>query len=217
VSDVLRRADELLEMGQTVLNTRYRSGGAPYSLDYVKSAAMAGFRSACLSFIERVYGSTHPHFMEFLKTTQGDDLSSVEEGVEILPSSFGRHRALCAGDRVSGSRDDRTGVESCGRRKALRLVESHEEWNAERRPAERGRGRGAEDPDRQALAVLLRLKGGTDPPGAQFSLEARAAERGNRGLPFSSFAAYLSLSASAGGYVLRRAEGLGRVEVSHHG
>jgi len=83
VADLLKRVDELLEHGQTVLKTGFATGGQ-YNVNYVKSPAMAGFRSACLSFIDRVYGDSHPHFKQFIKKTEHNYRSDAEEGIEIL-------------------------------------------------------------------------------------------------------------------------------------
>jgi len=45
---------------------------------------MKGFRSASLSFMERVYGEKHPHFKEFFKTADGSYPEDVERGLGIL-------------------------------------------------------------------------------------------------------------------------------------
>jgi hypothetical protein len=83
VADLVRRVDELLEHGQSVMKTGYSTGGQ-YNIDYVKEPAMAGFRSASLSFIERVYGDGHPHFEQFTKQTGDHYKSTAEKGIEIL-------------------------------------------------------------------------------------------------------------------------------------
>jgi hypothetical protein len=83
VADLLKRLDQLLEHGQAVLKTGYSTGGQ-YNVNYVKSPEMAGFRSASLSFIERVFGDGHPHFNQFLRKTEHEYRSDAEEGIEIL-------------------------------------------------------------------------------------------------------------------------------------
>src|SRR5258706_8784756 len=83
VADLLKRLDQLLEHGQAVLKTGYSTGGQ-YNVDYVKAPAMAGFRSACLSFIERVYEAAHPHFKQFTDQTENHYRSNAEQGIEIL-------------------------------------------------------------------------------------------------------------------------------------
>lgn len=62
VTDLVKRVDELVELGNAVLLTQ--SSGGEFNDPRVKSAPMAGFRSAALSFIDRVYESKHPHFFK---------------------------------------------------------------------------------------------------------------------------------------------------------
>ena len=64
VKDLVKRVDELLEMGQQTKSTQYHS---QYGGDWVDIGSMTGFRSTTLSFIDRVYGKEHPHFEEFKK------------------------------------------------------------------------------------------------------------------------------------------------------
>jgi hypothetical protein len=45
---------------------------------------MAGFRTACLSFIDRLYGSEHPHFKQFTDKTEHNYVSNSEQGIAIL-------------------------------------------------------------------------------------------------------------------------------------
>ena len=80
--DLIKRIDELIEMGNQVLHTRHRYeyiGG-----EYVDSGAIKGFRAASLSFIERIYSEKHPHFMEFFGNTKGCGIEDVEKGLAIL-------------------------------------------------------------------------------------------------------------------------------------
>lgn len=83
ITDLITRVDELLDHGRKVLSTKYSTGGS-YSTDNVKPAPMAGFRSAALSFIDRVYGSSHPHFNEFTKQTAHSHAGDAERGIAIL-------------------------------------------------------------------------------------------------------------------------------------
>jgi hypothetical protein len=83
VADLLKRLDQILEHGQLVLKTAYSTGGQ-YNINFVKSPEMAGFRSASLSFIARVFGEGHPHFKQFLQKTNNDFRNDAEEGIEIL-------------------------------------------------------------------------------------------------------------------------------------
>lgn len=83
ISDLVIRADELLALGDQALATRYSTSGE-FNINYVKESNMAGFKSAVLSFIDRVFGSNHPHFKEFDKQTQNHFLSDAERGIAIL-------------------------------------------------------------------------------------------------------------------------------------
>lgn len=83
ISDLIRRVDELIKMGATVQATRY-SEGQSYPVFYVKDAAMAGFRTACLSFIERVYGKDQIHFSQFREQTGDCFYSHSERAIAIL-------------------------------------------------------------------------------------------------------------------------------------
>jgi hypothetical protein len=80
--DIVKRIDELIEMGNQVLGTRHHLDGIPG--EYVNSGTIKGFRAASLSFIERVYGEKHPHFTEFFGNTRGYGPADVEKGLAIL-------------------------------------------------------------------------------------------------------------------------------------
>lgn len=83
INDLVGRVDQLLMLGRNVLSTKWSTGGQ-YNQEYVQPAPMAGFRSAVLSFIDRVYGSSHPHFNEFTKQAGGSHAGDAERGVAIL-------------------------------------------------------------------------------------------------------------------------------------
>lgn len=80
LSDLVIRVDELIQMGQSTLATRH-DGGFGESLD---SGAIKGFRAASLSFIERVYKSSHPLYKEFDTNTDDYYPSNAENGIAIL-------------------------------------------------------------------------------------------------------------------------------------
>jgi hypothetical protein len=102
---LLQRVDELIEIGNAVLRTRHRnsnSGGGDdldcfdqpkqYRVsgpEWVDGGKMTEFRTASLSFVERVYGEEHPHFREFFKTADGGDPEAVERGLGILKAIRG--------------------------------------------------------------------------------------------------------------------------------
>jgi hypothetical protein len=88
---LLKRVDELLQQGKAVLASRQRSA---HSGEYVDSGKIKGFRSAAMSFIERLYGSAHSHYREFDKEVCGYRPSDAEIGMAILESAH----AEIAGD-----------------------------------------------------------------------------------------------------------------------
>lgn len=81
VDDLVKRVDQLITMGQEVLATRRHMdwGG-----DFIDSGLMGGFRSASLSFIERIYGSNHPHFSEVKEGAEGSRPSDAEKCIAVL-------------------------------------------------------------------------------------------------------------------------------------
>ena len=79
-SDILTRADQLILLGEQVVATRRRS---EYS-DAVESGPMKAFRVAVLSFVDRVYGRTHPHFSEFQECTDNSYFQNAENGLAII-------------------------------------------------------------------------------------------------------------------------------------
>jgi len=83
-ADLVKRVDELIEMSRLVLATQHSEYANPYTIHRVKTAPMAGFRSACLSFIDRVYGAKHPHFIEFTQEAKSDYVNDAERGAAIL-------------------------------------------------------------------------------------------------------------------------------------
>jgi len=79
--DLVKRIDELLEMGQKALSTSHQSSTGR---DYIDSGPIKGFRTASLSFINIVYGNEHPHFQEFSQNTKGYHPSDAKKGISIL-------------------------------------------------------------------------------------------------------------------------------------
>jgi hypothetical protein len=78
---LLQRVDELIEMGNAVLATRYQ--GASH-MEYVNGGMIKEFRASGLSFIEKIYGEKHSHFQEFVGLTDGYGPENVELGLGIL-------------------------------------------------------------------------------------------------------------------------------------
>jgi len=65
--DLLKRVDQLIEIGYKVLSTKKESDSS--GIAWLDSAPMTGFRAAGLSFINYAYGNQHPYYEE-LKATQ---------------------------------------------------------------------------------------------------------------------------------------------------
>ena len=80
LDDLLTRVDELIEQGGQVLATRHKVGSVGEFVDF---GPTQGFRSAGLSFIERVYSSTHPHYLGFEKCAITSP-TRIEGGIEVL-------------------------------------------------------------------------------------------------------------------------------------
>ena len=83
LTELLRRADELIAMGKEVQTTKY-SEGERFSVQHVGDAPMTGLRTACLSFIERVYGKDHTHYAQFTVKTDSYFFSDSERALAIL-------------------------------------------------------------------------------------------------------------------------------------
>lgn len=84
LSDLVTRIDEIIALGEQVLATRYAQVAHGQNFNYVKPAPMAGFRTAALSFIDRVYGASHPHFSQFEDRTKASYAGDAERGLAIL-------------------------------------------------------------------------------------------------------------------------------------
>lgn len=84
LDDVVKRVDQLIQQGKSVLNTITTSDDG--SMQWVDSGSIKGFRSAALSFIERVYGKNHSHYEEFHRNVAGTEPHHAEIGIAILQS-----------------------------------------------------------------------------------------------------------------------------------
>ncbi len=84
IADLVTRVDELLALGANVLATRRSTGGERFRTEYVDSAAMTGFRSASLSFVDRVYGASSPHFQQITEKADSNGVSNCEAAISIL-------------------------------------------------------------------------------------------------------------------------------------
>ena len=81
IQDLVKRIDELIIMGNDVLETGQSD---EEGFIYVNRGAIKSFRSSGLSFIERVYQNQHPHYIEFELNTNGFYSDDVDTGISIL-------------------------------------------------------------------------------------------------------------------------------------
>ncbi|MBI5795339.1 MAG: hypothetical protein HZA47_03375 [Planctomycetes bacterium] len=81
LDDIIKRIEQLIEMGKKVLATCKKEE------DYVDWGQQKGFRSAGLSFLERTFGLDHPYVKEFDTYTDNQYMSSIEAGLGILEAA----------------------------------------------------------------------------------------------------------------------------------
>jgi hypothetical protein len=78
---LIQRIEQLITQGQQVLETK-RSN--PSFGDFVDTGKMKGFRSALLSFIERLYGKSHTFYTEAAVALKDTHPSNADAGISIL-------------------------------------------------------------------------------------------------------------------------------------
>jgi hypothetical protein len=78
--DFIKRADELIQLGQAVLKTQYDSAG----WTWVDATQYQTFRTASLSFFLNSYSKEHPYYAEFYKCVVNSRPDDVEAGLGIL-------------------------------------------------------------------------------------------------------------------------------------
>lgn len=83
LDDLIKRVEQLIEMGKKVLTTRHTTE----FMEYVDWGQQKGFRSAGLSFLERTFGSVHPYVKEFEKYTDDQNPSNIDAGIGILEAA----------------------------------------------------------------------------------------------------------------------------------
>ena len=81
--DILKRFDELIGLGNAVLATKHVRG----TTAYVNDATFRGFRSASLSFLERIFGASQIYYKEFIENVATDSSSDSEAGINILQAA----------------------------------------------------------------------------------------------------------------------------------
>ena len=80
IEDLIKRVDELIQLGQAVIKTEYETDG----WRFVDSTKFQSFRSASLSFLLKAYDREHPYYVEFDRQITDARSSYVEEGLGIL-------------------------------------------------------------------------------------------------------------------------------------
>jgi hypothetical protein len=82
IESLLKRINELLELGQNVLGTTRQSAfDGSKSVDY---GLFAGFRTTSLSFFKSTFGAEHPYYQEFNQHAKYADPYSTDQGIGIL-------------------------------------------------------------------------------------------------------------------------------------
>jgi hypothetical protein len=76
--EIVQRIDSLITKGREALQ---KGSGS-----YAHIGLLAGFRSASLSFIQNLYGESHPYFTDFNKQVERSFRVSADAGVNILIS-----------------------------------------------------------------------------------------------------------------------------------
>jgi hypothetical protein len=80
LGDLVARADEVLALGDGVVDTKVR-GDWGWSVD---ARMFAQFRTAALSFLAAVFGYSHPYYSDFNAKVDDTPLYKVETGIGIL-------------------------------------------------------------------------------------------------------------------------------------
>jgi hypothetical protein len=81
LSDFVKRADELIAMGNSVLATTQTS---QWASQFVADEQFAEFRSAALSFLDNVFGASHPYTRDFHKRVDLATPDQTREGIGML-------------------------------------------------------------------------------------------------------------------------------------
>ena len=80
LDDFIKRADELISLGESVFKTRRNSNG----FRFVDPTPFHNFRSASLSFFLNSFRKDHPYYTEFDKHVKEPNPGHVEDGLGIL-------------------------------------------------------------------------------------------------------------------------------------
>ncbi len=83
--DILKRIDELIGLGNAVLAAKIPA--MAYSSASVDNGKFRGFRSASLSFLERIFGTSQTYYKEFIEHVRNNWPSHTEVGINILQAA----------------------------------------------------------------------------------------------------------------------------------
>ena len=81
--DMLKRIDELINLGNDVLSTTVDGDWG----EYVNDGKFKGFRSASLSFLERIFGVSQTYYKEYFHNVEASSPSNTEAGINILQAA----------------------------------------------------------------------------------------------------------------------------------
>jgi hypothetical protein len=83
LDDLLRRADEVLALGQAALQSVHSSDYG----DYLAEDRFAAFRSGALSFLSNVFGSTHSYYLDLNERANHPQPGYARVGMGIMSAA----------------------------------------------------------------------------------------------------------------------------------
>jgi hypothetical protein len=83
IEDFVRRADDLIELGNKALATERKTDYG----EYLDRSTFSEFRAAGLSFLRNTFGEAHPYFTDFNAVAQQNDRYNAERGRGILQAA----------------------------------------------------------------------------------------------------------------------------------
>ena len=81
--DILKRIDELIGLGNATQATKFERS----YVTYVNNGKFRGFRSASLSFLERIFGARHTYYKEFTEHVNKPMPTYAEAGINMLQAA----------------------------------------------------------------------------------------------------------------------------------
>jgi hypothetical protein len=85
LEDLVQRADELIEIGQTLSHSAKPVQMNSFETKMIVNVeGFAEFRTSSLSFVNRVFGGESPNYVELDAKTKGNTKSSADAGIGIL-------------------------------------------------------------------------------------------------------------------------------------